>query len=171
MSTVTLMRTSTSTRTQTAVHLTDVITGAFSTIVSSLGLSTARLRTDWNAIERGLMTWIDEGSLKEVCLELGDPDDPLAVLEIPIAYRLTGAGDVEFVASRARLARLTAKLQSVPAGTSYRVVAFHHGAHAEVPGWGPCTGADRSGLSAYRLGSLGSGPEASASLIYHHRRT
>lgn len=170
MSTATSLRTSTSTRTQTAVHLTDVITGAFSAIVASLGLSSAHLRSHWNAIEHGLMTWIDEGSLKDVSLEFGNPAAPIAVFEIPILYRFTGAGNVEFVASRARLARLTAKLQRVPSNTSYRVVANHHGSYTDVPGWSAATAADRSSLASYRLGGLGSGPDASASLVYHHRR-
>jgi hypothetical protein len=72
---------------------------------------------------------------------------------------------------RDRLARLTAKLTAVPAGTPYRVVTSHTGPHANVDGWSSTTSADRSGLSTYRLGSLGSGPDASASLIYHHRST
>jgi hypothetical protein len=64
MSTVTQMRTAVSTRTQTAVHLTDVITGAFSAIIATLGISRSYLDRNWDAIERGLMTWIDEGASK-----------------------------------------------------------------------------------------------------------
>jgi hypothetical protein len=171
MSTVTVMRVSVATRTQTAVHLTDVITGAFSAIIASLGLSAGYLRRHWEVIELGLMTWIEEGSLSAVSLELGDPADPRAILEIPLAYRFTGVGNVEFVASRARLARLTAKLERVPAGTPYRVVVSHDGAHSPVDGWSSTTGANRSGLSVYNLGSLGSAPHAAASLNYLHRRS
>lgn len=171
MSTVTAMRASVSTRTQTAVHLTDLITGAFSAIVASVGLSAGYLRQHWDAIELGLMTWIEEGSLSTISLEFGDPVKPLALLEIPVAYRFTGVGNVEFVASRARLARLTAKLERVPAGTPYRVVASYSGTHSPVDGWSPTTAADRSGLSVYNLGALGSGPDASVSLDYHHRRS
>jgi hypothetical protein len=171
VSTVTQMRTAVSTRTQTAVHLTDVITGAFSAIIATLGISRNNLDQNWDAIERGLMTWIDEGSLKDVCLEFGDRDDPEAIFEIPVEYRFTGVGNVDFVASRARLVRLTAKIEKVPAGTSYRVVVTHHGSYTPITGWSSTNSANRSGLSSYNLGSLGSGPDARASMNYLTRRS
>jgi hypothetical protein len=171
MSTVATMRTSTSARTRTAVHLTDAITGAFAFILSYLGLSTTYLAANWDAIELGLVTWMNEGSLKDVCLEFGDPTKPVAVFEIPIEYQFTGQAKQEYVANRARLARLAAKIATVPARTPYRVVVSHNGWHTDVGGWSPTTLADRSGLASRSLGTLGSGPEASASLVYHSRRT
>ncbi len=171
MRTSTSLLTSTSTRTQTAVHLTDVITGAFSSIVATLGLSSGYLHSHWDAIERGLIAWIEEGSLKDVSLEFGDPADPDAIFEIPLEYRFTGVGNVDFVASRARLARLLAKVEAVPPGTAYRVVASHNGSHSPVDGWSATTAASRAGLSAYNLGSLGSGPDARASMNYLSRQS
>ncbi len=171
MSTVTVMRASTSTRTQTAVHLTDVITGAFAHIVAHMGVSPGYLHQHWPTIELGLMTWIEEGSLSDVSLEFGDPTAPVAIFEIPLQYRFTGAGNVDFVASRARLARLMAKIEKVPAGTPYRVVVNHGGPHAEVAGWSTTSAASREGLSSYNLGSLGSGPDAAASLKHLSRRS
>lgn len=171
MSTVTSMRASTSVRTRTAVHLTDAITGAFSFIVAHLGLSASHLAGTWDAIERGLMTWIEEGTLDEVSIEFGDPDDPIAVFDIPLQYRFTGTANEEYVANRARLARLAAKIDRVPTGTAYRVVVTHNGLHADITGWSVTTRADRSGLTSHNLGTLGSGPEASASLNYLTRRT
>lgn len=170
MSTATTMRTSTSTRTQTAVHLTDVITGAFSHIVASLGLSAGYLQSNWNTIETGLMTWIEEGTLANVSLEFGDSTNPVAIVEIPLQYRYTGTGDAEFVANRARLARQMAKIQRIPAGTSYRVLVSHTGTHTEVLGWYTTTAASRDGLTSYNLGSLGYGPDASVSMNYLSRR-
>lgn len=169
MSTVTVMRSSTSTRTHTAVQLADIITGAFSHIVANMGMSPAYLHQHWTTIELGLMTWIEEGSLSEVSLEFGDPSAPVAIFEIPLQYRFTGTGNVEFVASRARLARLMAKIEKVPASTPYRVVANHDGPHAEVAGWSTTTAANRDGMSSYNLGSLGSGPDAAASLKHLSR--
>lgn len=171
MSTATTMRTSTSTRTQTAVYLTDVITGAFSHIVASLGLSAGHLERNWNAIETGLMTWIEEGTLTQVSLEFGDRTNPVAIVEIPLQYRYSGTGDAEFVANRARMARQMAKIKQIPVGTSYRVVTSHAGAHADVPGWYSTTAASRDGLTSYNLGSLGYGPDASLSMNYLSRRT
>lgn len=171
MSTATTMRTSTSTRTQTAVHLTDVITGAFSHILASLGLSAGYLQSHWNTIETGLMTWIEEGTLTKVSLEFGDSTTPVAIVEIPLQYRYGGTGDAEFVANRARLARQMAKIQWIPVGTSYRVVVDRSGPYTDVPGWYATTAASRDGLASYNLGSLGYGPDASLSMNYLSRRT
>jgi hypothetical protein len=170
MSTVSVMRASTSTRTRTAVHLTDAITGGFAFIISHLDLSTAYLSGNWDAIELGLMTWIKEGSLAEVYLEFGDANNPLAVFEVPIEYYFTGDAKEEYVANRVRLARLAAKIREVPRGTAYRVVVSHNGEHTDVSGWSPTNLADRSGLATQNLGTLGSGPDAAASLLYHARR-
>ncbi|MDP1847624.1 MAG: hypothetical protein Q8K79_07525 [Solirubrobacteraceae bacterium] len=171
MSTSTRMRTSTSTRTQTAVYLTDVITGAFSQIVASLGLSAGHLQNNWTTIETGLMTWIEEGTLTKVSLEFGDSSNPVAIVEIPLQYRYSGTGDAEFVANRARLARQMAKIQQIPVGTNYRVVVNRSGHYTDVPGWHATTAASRDGLTSYNLGSLGYGPDASLSMNYLYRST
>lgn len=156
-------------RVRTAVHLTDAIIGTFENILAHLGLSSSYLTSNWTTIEKGLKTWIAESSLKEVSLECGDLDDPEAVFDVPLSYTMTGSGDIEFVTSQARLTRALAKLSTVPAGTKYRIVVSHHGTHTPVDGWEKTTAADTSGLSSYRLGSVASGPGASASIIYRGR--
>lgn len=159
----------TATRTQTAVHLTDAIMGTFSTVLAHLGLADSYLAQHWQTVEGGLTTWIEEGTLADVRLEIGTRDDPDAVFEVPIKYRFTGEGDREFVTSQARLTRALAKYESVPGGSSYRVVVSHTGAHRHVDGWAPTTAADTSRLSSFRVGSLASGPDASASMAYLSR--
>ena len=162
--------TRTTTRTQTATHLSDAILGSFSSILARLGLSDSYLARHWSTIENGLTTWIEEGSLDEARLEIGSPTDPDAVFNVPIEYRYTGEGNIEFVTSQARLARAMAKLTAVPARTEYRVVVTHRCQHTEVSGWSETTAANTSGLSAYRLGGLAAGPDASASMTYLSRR-
>lgn len=157
------------TNVRTAVHLTDAITGTFEHILAHLGLSSAYLDRNWSAIEAGLTTWIAEGSLADVRLECGDPSDPDAVFHVPLSYRVSGAGDVTFVTSQARLTRALAKLESVPAGTSYRVVVNHRGSYSAVAGWSSTNAADTSRMGSYALGSVASGPDASASMTYFSR--
>ncbi len=166
----TSVRTRTTTRTQTATHLSDAILGSFSSILARLGLSDSYLARHWATIENGLTMWIEEGSLDEARLEIGSPTDPDATFDVPIEYRYTGEGNIEFVTSQARLARAMAKFTAVPAGAEYRVVVTHRCQHTEVTGWSETTAADTSGLSGYRLGSLASGPDASASMTYFSRR-
>ena len=158
------------TRVKTAVHLTDAIMGTFQNIVASLGLSSGYLQNHWDVIERGLKAWIAEGSLDEVRLEFGSESDPEVIFVIPLSYEVTGDGDVTFVTSQARLARMMAKLETVPAGTSYRLVVSHNGSYQWVDGWQNSSFADTSALtSSYAMGNVASGPDASASINYLSR--
>jgi len=159
----------TDTRVRTAVHLTNAIMGTFEHILAHLGLSPGYLSRHWDSIETGLQTWIAEGSLDDVRLECGDPTDPQAVFSIPLSYEVSGSGDITFVTSQARVTRTLAKLQSVPAGTTYRLVASYSQPHTPVDGWSETTAADTTAMSAYALGGVASGPDASASLKYFSR--
>jgi hypothetical protein len=163
----TAVGTHTNTRVRTAVHLTDAIIGTFQNIVASLGLAPDYVQTRWDTIERGLTTWITEGSLDEVSFEFGPQAHPDAVFVVPLSYTVSGDGDVSFVTNQARLARLMAKVESVPPGTSYRMVVSHKGSYASVDGWKDTTAADTSALvSSFAMGNIASGPDASASLNY-----
>jgi hypothetical protein len=164
MSTATIVGTQSETRVRTAVHLSDAIMGTFEHILAHLGLTSTYLNQHWKTIEAGLKTWIAEGSLEAVRLECGNPDRPVAVFEIPITYKITGSGDITFVTSQTRITRSLAKLQSVPAGSSYRVVVSYAGTHAHVDGWHETTLGDTSGMSSYSLGGVARGPDASARL-------
>lgn len=170
MSPATRVAVQTETRVRTAVHLTDAIMGTFSHILAHLGLNSAYLTKHWATIEAGLKTWIAEGSLEDVRLECGPRSKPNAVFEIPISYKITGSGDITFVTSQTRITRTLAKLQTVPAGTSYRVVVERNtSSHSHVDGWAPTTLADTSGMSSFSLGGVASGPDAAARLTAFSR--
>jgi hypothetical protein len=171
MSTSTIVGVQTETRVRTAVHLTDAIMGTFEHILAHLGLMADYLNRHWETIEAGLKTWIIEGSLAEVRLECGSCDDPEAVFAVPLSYNVSGTGDVTFVTSQVRMTRALAKLESVPAGTSYRVVVRHEGSYTPLDGWKATTLATTSGMSSYSLGGLASGPDASARLSTFSRRS
>jgi hypothetical protein len=164
MSTAISVVVQTETRVRTAVHLTDAIMGTFEHILAHLALKSTYLNDNWTTIEAGLKTWIAEGSLETVRLECGARTRPEAVFEIPISYKVTGSGDITYVTSQARITRALAKLQTVPSGTSYRVVVEHAGRHTHVDGWQPTTLADTSGMNSYSIGGVASGPDASARL-------
>jgi hypothetical protein len=166
---ITTVGVQTETRVRTAVHLTDAIMGTFEHILAHLGLRSTYLNDHWVTIEAGLKTWIIEGSLAEVRLECGDRDRPEAVFSVPLSYNVSGAGDITFVTSQARMTRALAKLQSVPAGTSYRVVVTYEGRHTPVAGWKSTNLASTNGMNSYSLGGLASGPDASARLTAFSR--
>jgi hypothetical protein len=157
------------TRTHTATHLTDVILGTIGDILADLGIPISRFTRDWETNENAINAWITEGSLEQVILECHQPSgtvDP--VIEFPVSYTAAATGDAEFTASRARLARFRAKLDRVPAGTTYRLFCTFSGPHTPQPGWSPGSRASTDGLSSITFGTLGRAPHGSTSMRYLH---
>jgi len=157
--------TTTHTRTNTAVYLTDVILGAIGDILAQLGIDTTRLYADWEQDEKAIKRWIEEESLKQVVVECHQPSGKVApIIEFPVGYETSGLGDASFTAQRAQLARFRAKLASVPSGTTFGLICTYRSAHTTMPGWSPTSRASTDGLQALNFGTLGSAPDASASL-------
>jgi hypothetical protein len=157
------------TRTHTATYLTDLILGTISDILGHLGVAASGFGRDWDMNEAAINAWIAEGSLAQVALECHRPSGVVApVIEFPVTYTAAGAADAEFTASRARLARFLAKLDQVPAGTTYRLFCTFTGPHTSQPGWGLGTRASTDGLSSTTFGTLGRAPHGSAGMRYLH---
>ncbi len=149
------------TRTQTSTFLSEVVMGTIGDILAHLGIDLTRLYRDWGQDQEAIKAWIEEGSLAMVILECHRPDGTVKpVFEFPITYEPGGSANKAFVESRASLARYRAKLDSVPAGTSYELFVSYNGPHSEQTGWGPGTRSSTAGLSALTFGTLGSGPHA-----------
>jgi len=155
-------------RTHTATHLTDVILGTISDILADLNVNMDRLRRDWVQNENAIKAWIEEGSLDAVVLECHQPSGTVApVIEFPVSTT-AGDGNAEFTASRARLARFRAKIDRMPAGTTYRLFCTFRAPRTEQPGWGPGQRASTDGLRGITFGSLGSAPHATAAMRYRY---
>ncbi|GAA1459986.1 hypothetical protein NE857_03230 [Nocardiopsis exhalans] len=156
------------TRTHTATHLTDVILGTITDILADLGINMDRLHHQWTRNENAIKAWIEEGSLDTVVLECHQPSGAVApVIEFPVSYTTSGNGNAEFTASRARAARFRAKLDQVPAGTTYRLFCTFNGSRTPQPGWGPGQRASIDGLRGISFGTLGSAPHASTGMRYY----
>jgi hypothetical protein len=157
------------TRTHTATHLTDVILGTITDILSDLGVNMDRLHRDWVQNENAIKAWIEEGSLDTVVLECHQPSGAVApVIEFPVSYTTSGDSNAEFTASRARAARFRAKFDRVPSGTTYRLVCTFNGPRTEQSGWGAGQRVSTDGLHGITFGTLGSAPHASAGMRYLH---
>lgn len=155
------------TRTHTATHLTDVILGTISGILADLGINTASLTRDWVITETGIKAWIIEESLNAVVVECHQPSGAVApVIEFPVSYHASGDGNAAFTASQARLARFLAKLDRVPAGTTFQLFCTFKRPRTPQPGWGTGQLTGTQGLRSIAFGTLGSAPHASAGMRY-----
>jgi hypothetical protein len=157
--------TTTHTRTHTATYLADLLLGTIGDLLADLGIDATRLYRDWDQDEAAIKKWIEEASLAMVVLECVQPSGMVApIVEFPVSYTSVGLGDASFTAHRAKLARYRAKLQRVPAGTTFRLFCTYRKARTPMPGWYPGTRASTDGLRARNFGVLGSAPHASASM-------
>ena len=155
------------TRTHTATHLTEVIMGTIADILGDLGIDLTRLYRDWTQDEKAISAWIEEGSLETVVLECHRPDGQVnPIFEFPVSYEVSGRGDVQFVESRAALARYRMKLARVPSDTSFQLFCAFNGAHTPQTGWGPGNRVSTDGLTPMSFGTLAEGPHAKATLRY-----
>lgn len=154
--------TTTYTRTHTATYLADVIMGAIGDILALLGISpdgSAR----WDQNDRAIAAWIKEQSLDTVVLECRRPDGTTRpIFEFPVTYDVSGVG--QFENSRAAMGRYLAKISSVPAGTTYRLICTFRTPRTPQEGWGPGVRTSTAGLQPTSFGSLAEAPHARASM-------
>lgn len=155
------------TRTETATFLSEVIMGGMVDILATLGIDVTRMYADWDQDVTAIREWIEEESLETVVLECQQPGGTTApIFEFPVSYEPGGRGDKSFVKSQALLTRYRAKLESVPAGTTYRLVCTFRAPRTPKVGWDPTTRASTDGLTASSFGTLGGAPHAGVSLRY-----
>ena len=156
--------TTTYTRTHTATYLSDVIMGTVGDILGLLGVIPSD-PARWDQDERAIAAWIEEESLEMVVLECRRPNGTTRpVFEFPVTYDVSGVG--QFEDSRASWARYQAKINSVPAGTRYKLFCTFCKSRTPQPGWGPGIRASTAVLQSTSFGSLAEAPHARASMRY-----
>ena len=158
--------TTTHTRTHTATYLSDVIMGTIGDVLALLGIDTSRFVSEWDQDQSAIAAWINEGSLKEVVLECHRPNGTVKpVFEFPIVYSTGDGAGTGFLNSRAAWARYQAKLENVPAGTTFRLFCSYNGPHSEQMD-GPAKRTSTDGLRSSSFGNLAEGPHARADMRY-----
>lgn len=158
---------STYTKTQTATYLTEVVMGTIASILADLRIDITVLYKDWKQDETAIAAWIEEGSLQQVVLECSQPNGVISpIFEFPVTYTLSGKGDATFTADRAALARYLAKLERVPAGTTFRLICTFRKEHSAQVGWGSTNRASTDGLKSLTYGTLSSAPHAVLAMRY-----
>lgn len=157
------------TRSHTAVHLSNAISGAIAEILTHLGLpgSARSLMNTWDrTYDPSIRAWIEEGSLDRVIVECHRPSGRVEpIFEFPIDYSSDGSASLSH--RHVALARQWVKLNTVPAGTTVEIICQYNGWHSDQPGWGPGQRASTAGMRSVTLGTLAAGPHASASIRYY----
>jgi hypothetical protein len=152
------------TRAHTATHLSNAISGAIIEILTHLGISARSLSSDWaSEYDPAIRAWIEEGSLAQVVLQCHRPHGVVRpIFEFPIVYSNDGSAGLSH--RHVAAARQWVKLNSVPSGTSFKIICAYNGAHSDQPGWSATNRASTAGLRSVNFGTLAAGPHASASI-------
>jgi Bacterial HORMA domain 2 len=156
------------TRAHTATHLSDTIMTSITDILITLGIEATRHHQQWQQNANAINRWIEEGSLKQVAVECVQPDGTVApVFEFDVAYTAGGIGDRKFTADNASFLKYLAKIQRVPAGTTFRLFCSYRWTPSEQPGWISGTRASTNGLRTRSIGTLAGAPDATATARVH----
>ena len=151
-------------RTHTATHLSSAIAGALAEVLTHLGISARTLMETWDtSYDPAIRTWIEEGSLQQVVLECHRPGGSIEpIFEFPIEYE--DDGSVHFSHRHTALARLWAKLNRAPAGTTWKIICQYRSTPTKMDGWSDTYRSSTAELRSFTLGTLATGPHAAVSL-------
>jgi hypothetical protein len=93
-------------------------------------------------IERGIRTWLSSGHLRAVRYELFDPhrDEAYEVCVVDLTYSTEAKEDAVAVkAPIEQLEELCTKLEKLPPGAQFRIMAINAEGYGKVEGWEPST--------------------------------
>lgn len=157
------------TRVHTATHLSNAIAGAIAEILTHLGISARSIMSAWeNEYDPAVRAWIEEGSLAQVVVQCHRTNGTIEpIFEFPIQYFTDGSATLSH--RHVALARSWVKLNKVPSGTTCAIICQYRFTPKEMPGWTSAKRAATGHLRSVTLGTLASGPHASASIRMYTR--
>jgi hypothetical protein len=155
MSTSTTTRTFT--RTHTATFLTDIVRDGLTRLLEHLGVGATSLINAWCAeYQDAIHGWMEEQSLRAVVLECTTPQGAKKRFDFTVDYT-DGTGG--FRNRMSTMVDYYAKVDRLPAGTTWRIVCQYSGPHSPQRGWSSTTLDAASGLTM-TLGTVGRAPHA-----------
>ncbi len=157
------------TYTESVTHLAQGVLDIFEAIVVKLGLSTDYLDGNWDALIRGIKTWLNGQYLEAVYLEITDRDGALwSRCDLELTYYDVGLPGVFYV--DLEVGRFSAiKFGVPPTGARYRVVVHLGPGAPAVEGWGPTGLLSTDGMLRIRVGSAIGSPHIGANLEFWKR--
>ncbi len=134
---------------KTVSHVANCLMGSFYGVALARKLDMQYLQENLETIERGLRRWLQEGSLRQACLEVYLPDQHFALERWDFVIGHHEGGAAKPVApDMKQLRAFCEKLPNFPSGASYRVVVQTADGATPVPGWTPTELLDLRGTSA-----------------------
>jgi hypothetical protein len=154
------------TYTHTVTHVTAKMLYSIQRIIQQIGLDPAKFLADWDALERGISTWLESQHLREVTLEVWDPSTDALMTRWDISVNYGYSGDGSLWADIDGIKYAIKKAGTVPILCSYRIVVDKKPGAAAVSGWTGATLRSTDHLKRYGVGSTIGGNGIAAETSY-----
>ncbi len=149
------------TYTYSVTFVTDKMLTSLKRLIIWIGLDPGKLTRDWDALERGIKTWLGTKDLRTVVLEVYRAASRTLVgrWDFDIDYSF-GTGDDGSMWTDTDAIRFAIKKCGIdPAGCEYQIIAVTNPGRPDVEGWGPATLLSTDGLVRYSVGTtIGANP-------------
>lgn len=160
------------TYTHSIAYLSDKMLTSLKRIILWSGLDPSKLTGDWALLDRGIRTWLNNGELRAVTLEVYRPVVRTLVgrWDFDIAYSYGADDDGEMWVDTDAIRFAIKKCGIDPGGCDYRIIADTKPNRAHVDGWGPTEYLATTGFVRQGIGTtIGAG--SLASRVDYWRRT
>ncbi len=158
------------TYTHSVTYVTDNILRSLQDIVRMSGLDPNKISDNWDALERGIHTWIGSKHLEQIVLEAYNPKthDLIGRWDIEIAYGWTD-DDGRFWVDTEQIRMAILKAGVWPSDSEYRIVCCNKEGHAHVAGWSATTLRSTVGMVKQSLGTTVEHNGLGASASYYRK--
>ena len=156
------------TQTRSVVYVTTELLRSFGTLVAGLGLNPDYiLHTHYDELNRGITTWLEEGTLESIYLEIWNPAEPSDFRRVDVSfyYKFEEAGD-SFYSDMKSIENLSKKLTGINSSFKYQVIVKNKDGASKVDGWGTTTLRSTEGLRQRVVGSSMDSPHITGNLSY-----
>lgn len=142
------------TYTHSVVYVADNILKSLKDIIREVGLDPANLMNGWESNMRALRTWLSSQDLRQVNLEIYDPQTNALITrwDLDVAYGWS-ADDGSFWTDTDQLKYAIRKAGVVPSTARYRLLMDNKPGRPDVEGWSSTTYRSTAGMVRQSLGS------------------
>ena len=155
------------TRTHSVTYVTDNMLRSMLRIIKLSGLEPESYLEQWDSLSTAIATWMEDGHLKEMVLEVCDPSGNRLIgrFDIKVLYD-EGTRDGTFWTDVDQLERAVRNAGVAPQRATYSIVLVTSPERRHVQGWTPTTLRSTAGMVRQSLGVSIAGNGINASTEY-----
>jgi hypothetical protein len=135
-------------------------------IIREVGLDPGKLTDDWSLLEQAISAWLKSQHLKQVTLEIYNPNTNALVSRWDLDVVYGYGSDETFWADTESIRYSITKAGLVAAQCKYTFIIYNASGRPDVDGWGACTARSTEGFRRYSIGSTVGGNGIGTDIAY-----